>query len=947
MLRAALDGAVVKATAEAEAEAQTGTTIAATPEMASVSTRLDQLREELGHAFAAREPDKADSPPDPETEPALAGIINQFQALQEQLQRMDVIRRLDIGSQLANVSRPPVKSEGRFGRFLASAGLVNAMGVVSRALSTTSLVLLAPTLLTISGGALAEALKQTDIAIHDLIITESEAQAERDWRANTPSLPQPRELKQDDHALIHQLSLHYQHYSRARTAREYHVSADSTAIRRRVLDDFAAAQPARFEVGGGPGDHPRNGMPGTEPFGEEAKRAQAILELHARNSSEHDWNAFKEKATAFVRSFGEPLSAGDLGKRLFTELVNTGGSLVIGGDPDSSALHSIIAEVGQPGDLVEEADKLMKIGVLRFATDIRDYGAPDPAGHPLGDSVPLWNGEAEHWAEEVRRQVAVTVAAARPPSEAPPTLQVKLPPDSELKPATAAVRDFMSRAKTPTGAAEASNLITRYADIAPGVLSEEAQTPRGLLLAESSEVVQAIAQGATDAAANFARARSYVALRGFAKIGGVLIGLGPNNNVGPEVVGLDWSDTPKGLMLRIARAGAPPVMYGPFRAEILRQALAYAADGRPVTATMPLAAPLGRRVLIHPALVDSALGCESRLLDQFVDGATGGADYRTEAEQRVLDQTSLYELAWADQFQRLDNPDLDKAHPKLAKFLASLRGAVPKLLAVKELQGAAERAVGAPEAWSDPTLSPVTSKKAYFDAHLVGEIGACLRENHDLASVRACMAARNAPEDEDYVQSLDWVGYPPTPRPESGVRESPYRLTDDLDFLDLGRRSGEALWPFDFMLQITFDSPPEFSRPNDPEFDPNPFEFPAIKQRIHQDVAAAIGSGRFGVPDAARVVADLREFAVLQRFFRLAFDGKLGGGFPLDRLMALGHVSSHEQPAPIRTLTWNVNPSYYDKLKSLGLQPQLAALGYKRDLQQVLTTGDRCPAIAP
>jgi hypothetical protein len=376
VLRAALDGAVVKAAAEAEAEAQTGTTIAPTPEMASVSARLDQLREELGHVFAAREPDKADSPPDPETEPALAGMIKQFQALQEQLQQMDVIRRLDVGSQLANVSTPPVKSEGRFGRFLASAGLVNAMGVVSRALSTASLVLLAPTLLTISGGALAEALKQTDIAIHDLIITESEAQAERDWRANTPSPPQPRELKQDDHALIHQLSLHYQHYARARTAREYHVSTDSTAIRRRVLDDFAASQPARFEVGGGPGDHPGNAMPGPEPFGEEAKRAQAILELHARNSSEHDWSAFKEKATAFVRSFGEPLSAGDLGKRLFTELLNTGGSVVIGGGPDSSALHSIIAEVGQPGDLVEEADKLTKVGVVRFATDIRDYGAP-------------------------------------------------------------------------------------------------------------------------------------------------------------------------------------------------------------------------------------------------------------------------------------------------------------------------------------------------------------------------------------------------------------------------------------------------------------------------------------------------------------------------------------------------------------------------------------------
>jgi hypothetical protein len=44
LLRAALD----KAAAEAEADAQTGTTIEPTPEMASVSARLDQLRGELG-----------------------------------------------------------------------------------------------------------------------------------------------------------------------------------------------------------------------------------------------------------------------------------------------------------------------------------------------------------------------------------------------------------------------------------------------------------------------------------------------------------------------------------------------------------------------------------------------------------------------------------------------------------------------------------------------------------------------------------------------------------------------------------------------------------------------------------------------------------------------------------------------------------------------------------
>ena len=294
---------------------------------------------------------------------------------------------------------------------------------------------------------------------------------------------------------------------------------------------------------------------------------------------------------------------------------------------------------------------------------------------------------------------------------------------------------------------------------------------------------------------------------------------------------------------------------------------------------------------------------------------------------------------------RLDSPDLDKSLPKLTKYLASLRAIAPKMLADAAHKDAADRAISYPQAWSDPARSPITTKKAYFDEHLVGEIEACLGENHDWASVRTCLAGREA--SQQYVRSLDWIHYPPSPRPESGVRESPYRLTKDLDFLDLGRHADAPLWPFDFMVQITFDSPPEFTSPNEFEFDVNPFEFPLINEQIHRDVAAAVASGKFDVPDSARVLADMREFAVLQRLFRLAFDGKLGTGFPLDRLIALGQATTHEKPATVRTLTWNVQPAQYNRLKAQGFQAQLVALGYERDVQQVNAIGERCPGVAP
>jgi hypothetical protein len=417
-LQAAFDGAVDEAIAAAQTDAEAGKTISPTPEMAAVSARMTELRGQLEQAIAARSPEHVDSPPDPKTEPELAGMIKQFQELDQELHRLDVVRRLDIGSRVGDVSAPAIESRGRFGRFLASVGLVNSMGYISRALTIASLVLLAPTLVTVSGTLLAEAVEQTDVGIHDLIVADSEAQAERDWQSKLPPPPQPRELTQEDSAVIHQISLHYQHYARAYVAREFHFAAESSAVRRRVLDDFAAARPAGLEVHGGPADaRAAVSTPGPEPFGEEARRAQEILESHARNSPEREWGAFREKASAFVRSFGEPLSTGDLGQRLFTEILNTGGSVGLDGGAESSALRSVIAEVGKPGDMVEEAGKLTKIDVLRFAMDIYDHGSPDLAGHPLGDSVALRSSKTERWADRVRGKVALAVNR---PGQAPP-----------------------------------------------------------------------------------------------------------------------------------------------------------------------------------------------------------------------------------------------------------------------------------------------------------------------------------------------------------------------------------------------------------------------------------------------------------------------------------------------------------------------------------------------
>jgi hypothetical protein len=92
---------------------------------------------------------------------------------------------------------------------------------------------------------------------------------------------------------------------------------------------------------------------------------------------------------------------------------------------------------------------------------------------------------------------------------------------------------------------------------------------------------------------------------------------------------------------------------------------------------------------------------------------------------------------------------------------------------------------------------------------------------------------------------------------------------------------------------------------------------------------------------------DMREFTVLQRLFRLAFEGKLGDRFPLEALVELNKVKPHKPTAGIRTPVWN-NPEVTNELlRQTGLTQLSAPLGLDRDLNARPPRGEGCPVINP
>ena len=377
---------------------------------------------------------------------------------------------------------------------------------------------------------------------------------------------------------------------------------------------------------------------------------------------------------------------------------------------------------------------------------------------------------------------------------------------------------------------------------------------------------------------SFARARSFGGLRGFFRIGGVLIGTDPEIDPNEEIDFRDivWTDNPGGLVLTLTRVDGKTFSLGPFRRQAVERALAYAADDRRVTVTMVSAPPLAElKILVHPALVDSAIGCRAIQIDRLVDTYTGSSDKRSEAERGVEEQNALYQYAWAVRAQALttlleQKSNLDEEE---RGFFRNLRGRANAVKRESAKDATHALQIGFVTA---PRESPIVSKDAFFEKALVADIGACARDAKALDPFGKCIEQRATANAREYFSrgGPRWFALPPEFQIWSGVRELPWKLDGDLAFLKLPPGADPQLWPFEFILQVAFTSAPAHL-PNRQDVesytDDNPWEFPDLKQFIAEAVRNGIGKDQH----YADVVHDMHDFTLLQRLFRVALDGQL------------------------------------------------------------------------
>ncbi len=446
-----------------------------------------------------------------------------------------------------------------------------------------------------------------------------------------------------------------------------------------------------------------------------------------------------------------------------------------------------------------------------------------------------------------------------------------------------------------------------------------------------------------------ARAHSYSRLRGFVHIGGVLIGRDPETDINSpdlDVVAFRFfiSPTPdSALWLEFEHVDGTNVKLGPYNPAIAHFALAYAADGRPTTVTMINADPLhDLKILLHPALIDTGLGCRAIRLDQFVAEFGRSNPHVNDPLERAFDEhhglIALIRKAWADRFfavtkapesehsaiDAINRPVFPKdgwAHDRIFRShpleraagirvhrnersstysdLISLISPIADMIEASELPIFANVALKALIEEPARLLQPLRERPEYFDIDLLDVLQQCaeiIPANANSAEMSGCVrVAFSAPEmTQKYRHSehFSWLAPPPRIVTWSGVRERPYELDKEMKFANMPHEVKEG--PLRFVFQHAMPSPPFLAKSNTPWYlrgndetslvsDVEPWELGDLDDALNE----AIHEGVSGNAAAMSVLLDLTEFTVLQRLFRAAFNGRLGPRFPIERFSKL------------------------------------------------------------
>ena len=863
-----------------------------------------------------------------------------LQQLSEARDALDERRRLKINWHPDSLSEPEALTPGqRLRRFFVSKGLIDSLEGFSKLAFIILMVLMIPSIASVASGPISTHVGERIVHLDDLRLSLREKDAKETWQKNTAGhlaeKPQA-ELDSEDEEALDQLAQVYDQIAAVDTATTARITRTATVATRQlaaryqarqaILQNFAAAAEegaAKAQVSAADALEPGEkallkSMPASaeapSPLTAEGRAFRTKLRSEVALQQPSQWKHFKTMLRESAGSFQQLATQAEMEQKLFQQVFSQG----IGG---VEAMPENLREVLGSAELppMEARARAQATRSNEFLAALRDASS-------LEQSVVTVNKKwSENPAFTAAERAAMQNAASQMPEASALERQMRASPPSlsrlpevgidarEAESIGSRIASQAYRGAVPDSALEALSGFDGYF---PGHEGDDAKTARARAISAAGRA--SATSSATQSA--FGRARSFTGLRGFARIGGVLIGDLPESTGTPvNFVDLRWRREGSLITLEFVHADGTVVTLPPMRASVLHYALAYAADGRPVTVTMTPADPLAElKIHLHPALLDSAVGCHAVELDRYVDTLSSLDPLleraRNEQVKQVMADLQLYRLTWA-LFAQVALEKKPRALEEIGDWQDYLRNGVEDV-EKSELKSADmySLALRNPKYLSDPIRSPLKAKPEFFDGSVADIMAVCAEQARgSLPAYRDCASSKAAAT----VVSNNMAWSAPAPEFEiwSGVREGSYQLDANLDFARLHKANGD-LWPFDFILQTAFTSPPYglaekglwWKADKSPTVaayvDKNPWQFPALQPQITQGMRKAVSSKR----QWAQTVGTMQEFAVAQRLFRVVLEGELGEGFPLARLEKLqAELLASKRPSQ-RTPRFNPKP---------------------------------------
>jgi hypothetical protein len=901
--------------------------------------------------------------------------------LEQQYLALDFQRRIDmrLNQDEALLPEPRVIWE-KIQTFFISRGLLASLSRGTRVIFLVSLLLLVPSITSIYSVKSATVLDSKLVQLNDLRVELSKAE----WEKEKDGLGQPsKELTEEDKQTLRQVARLFEETSSSIYQIRPNISMymmRSTLSREAILTQAAKRSVAAWEqLSSGSKVAsltelerqivyiPEQALKTRDPITSAGRHLYNELEDIARRVP-----SFTENLKSGLRSFQKPARVYDISFALINNLVgNVGGSA---SDELGSLLKGMqFKESYKTIGWVNEAQSRSFLTSL-----VNGKGLENAIGGVAADVQRTFIGPfelAEY--QSVMRTVSDRLPVkdiSNKLADYPPGVEAVVEKHVDVSKAIAKVNEIKAHPLSSRGFANADNFadcLAKFSDWFPGQLGADSHTERSKLLASweagnNGPVSSPPSRPPTGpnpgggasipnvpiSRPNFVRARSFAGLRGFSRVGGVLIGRPPEvTDRKADFVDFRWEIKGQEVRMILIKSDGQELRSRLYRLNLAYHALNYAADGRPLAVTMAKAEPmLGEyKIFLHPTLIDTPLGHRIIELDRFEETFenTNAHLYRAwaEANSRVKAHEALYHFAWANRLLIL-LPELPNFSEK-SQYMNALNTIVNNT----ELKTIAEKAFEEPESLSNPEQSPITVKKEFFDETLVQAIiskakkGMTPGQFGDAIKALAKVEVADKKDDEEDFNKLArrWMSLPPKFEFWSGVREQEYQL-DPASFIVA--EGTEIPMPFEFMRQIAFTSEPAFLNSENAESytDSQPWEFPLLKNLIQDTVLNSV----LKEPKSRTILADASEFAMLQRLFRLIFTGQFGEDFPVEKLVAFGEAIKDGAPKSItRTLRWNANPSLYSALLTNNIAEEerhyieaiwdlRKALGVDTDSEQVL-----------